>query len=392
MITAVQRREVSPRQGIEDDAVRLEALVREAREAGISRRGLVLRLSLLPRHVALPHHMRLARDAVEPLAMADRARVFELPNHDIVVVWRGEAQAALNASLEAIRLLFEDDLTLLPEPPNLTTVIALPEDGDALTALVAASRMQSPGPVTRPITPPRPLDLATLASVETALGSADIARLVRRRAVCSRTPAGGLRLRWELRLISIAELGEDLAPGTDIAAEPWLFRRLTRVLDRRMLALLAAPDELRGAGPFGLSLNVASLLSAEFLRFDKTLPAAMRGQVILGVSASDMLNDPAAFAFARDFVQARQYRLMLRAVPAELITTVPLNRTGMDLIELAWSPALATLDVERISFEPRRTVVAGVDTPDAMTWAETHDVAFITGRLAVPDEWRRPGT
>ena len=43
---------------------------------------------------------------------------------------------------------------------------------------------------------------------------------------------------------------------------------LTRTLDRRMLALLAEPQELRQAPPFGIALNVAALLGADFLRFD----------------------------------------------------------------------------------------------------------------------------
>ena len=51
-------------------------------------------------------------------------------------------------------------------------------------------------------------------------------------------------------------------------ADPWLFRRLTRTFDRRMLALLASPEELRLAGPLGIDLNVASVLSPAFLRFD----------------------------------------------------------------------------------------------------------------------------
>ena len=55
----------------------------------------------------------------------------------------------------------------------------------------------------------------------------------------------------------------------DVQKDPWLFRRLTRTLDRRMLSLLASPGRIDVAyGPFALDLNVASLLSPEFLRFD----------------------------------------------------------------------------------------------------------------------------
>lgn len=374
-----------------DDAAPLEALVRETRDTGIARRVLLLRLSALPRQVALPHHLRLARDAVEPLAMADRARVFTLANHDLVVVWRGEAQAALDQSLDAVSLLFEDDARLLPDPAMLSRLLTLPEDADLVIAAIDASRQPDPFTAPRPAVPLRKLDLATLAAVEAALASADISRMVRRRPISSRTDDGAMRLRWELRLLSVGELTDTLIPGTDINSDPWLFRRLTRVLDRRMLALLSAPDELRLAGPFGLSLNVASLLAPEFLRFDASLPGPLRGQVVIGLAAGDILSDPAAFIFARDFVRPRQYRLMLRGLTADLIEVLPLRRVGLDLVEVMWSPELAAADLDLLPLDLRRTVLSGIDTAEALAWADQHAPGFLSGRLVPPSDRRRPG-
>ncbi len=387
MIAAIRRRAEADTP--QDDALRLDALVRESRDAGIARRCLLVSLSSLPRQVLLPHHLRLARDAVEPLAMADRARVFALPNQDLIVVWRGEAQAALAQSLDAVRLLFEDDAALLPDPALLTRVLTLPDDADRLLDIIDTSMRPDPFAATRPAAPGRKLDLGTLATIESALTSADISRMVRRRAVCSRGEAGALRLRWEIRLISIDELTDTLVPGTDITADPWLFRRLTRMLDRRMLALLAAPHELRGAGPLGLSLNVSSVLSPEFLRFDAALSSALRGQVVIGIAAGDLLSDPAAFIFARDFARARQYRLMLRGITAELIDVLPLRRTGLDLVELLWSRELALIDIDAMPLDLRRTVLTGVDTPEALAWATQHAPGFVAGRLALPEDRRR---
>jgi len=71
------------------EAGRLRTLVLGCVTAGIDRRALLLRLSLLPEALARPHHLRLARAALDPLAFADRARLFRLPNNDIAVVWRG---------------------------------------------------------------------------------------------------------------------------------------------------------------------------------------------------------------------------------------------------------------------------------------------------------------
>lgn len=389
MIAAIRRRREANQAAatLEGDAQRLEALVRETQESAISRRVLLLRLSSLPRHLAQPHHLRLARDALAPLAAADRARVFTLPNDDIVVVWRGDAGGALTASLDAVRLLFEDDADL-PDPGVLAEVLRLPDEAEAVLATVSQSLEPDDQSTIAAKPAGRPLDIPTLTALEALLAQADVARLARRRSICAPAEEGEYALRWELRLLSVNELAEALVPGHDVLAEPWLFRRLTRLLDRRMLALLAAPDELRGAGPFGLSLNVSSILAPEFLRFDAALPIALRGQIVLGIAADDMVADPAAFLFARDFAHARQYRLMLRAVPANLLSVLPLRRTGLDLLELRWSDAMAELSAVQLGIEPTRTLLAGVDTAAALDWAMNNDLAYLTGRLVLPSRKR----
>ncbi len=81
-------------------------------------------------------------------------------------------------------------------------------------------------------------------------------RFARRVPVCRAGP-DGMALAWEHRFLSDAELFETMLPDRAPRADPWLFRRLTRALDRRMLALLSAADELRGAAPFSSTWNVA---------------------------------------------------------------------------------------------------------------------------------------
>ncbi len=148
--------------------------------------------------------------------------------------------------------------------------------------------------------------------------------------MCRLVPTG-MRLAWEERFLSMPELIEAVAPGRDVKADPWLFRRLTRVLDRRMLSILSDAAELRGAGPFSITLNVASVLGPEFLRFDATLPSALRDRVVIGMLPADVAADAGAFAFARNFARARSYRLCLRAVTAALLPVLDLPRNGARL-------------------------------------------------------------
>lgn len=348
-----------------DAARQLEALVHEAVSTGTARQALLLRLSALPRALAQPHHLRLAIEALEPLTDADRARLFVLPNHDAVVVWRGAAQGALAASLDRLDTLFAGEGAA---PPFQR--LALPDDAEALLA-AAADSLNPPAPATPP--PPRvPLDEAALAALEAALDRADLTRFARRRPVARLLPDGTMRPAWDMRRFSLPELAETLAPGRDLAAEPWLLRRLTRTLDQRMMALLAAPRELDGAGPFGLALNIDSILSPGFLRFDAALPPVLRGQVVLAIRPDDLAADPPAFAFARGFAQARGFRIMLAPLAAATAAAFPAEACGVDLVQLRWSPEL--------DFAPAGLVLAGVDGLEALDWARGRGVEYVTGK------------
>ncbi len=346
--------------------------------AGVSRNALLLRLSRLPPAMTRPHHLRLAQAALEPLLRADRAQSFRLssdPAGDVVVAWRGEADAALQASLSAIGRLFAD--LDLPDLTDLVETLDLPRHQAILLRSIDAAR--PPAPAAPAMLPA--LDTVALATLEARLARADVSRFARRRDVCSLGPDGRFVLRWEKRFLSVEELSATLAPDHAAQADPWLFRRLTRTLDHRMMALLAAPGELREAGPFALNLNVGSILDPAFLRFDAALPAALRGRVVLDLLPADVLGDPAAFLFARDFARARGYRLLLRSVSAELIDVLPLGLSGLDLLQLRWSPALAS--VTALPSDPGATVLARADTPEAVAWGRARGIQLFAGRLAV---------
>ncbi len=201
------------------------------------------------------------------------------------MTWRGEAEAALLDVVDALDHLLTTR-RLGADAADLVFLYDLPDSGDLL--LEHVGRMRRTGPRRRDAADAaRPGSLMLLE----AMPGAGRRRPVRPAAVglAPRRPTRSLA--WEERTLSLAELAAELLPGYDLAADPWLFRRLTRTLDRRMLALLASPGELAAARPFALDLNVASLLGPEFLRFDAALPPALRGRVVLALSPADVVAD-----------------------------------------------------------------------------------------------------
>jgi hypothetical protein len=305
------------------------------------------------------------------------------------VVGRSAAAAALAEAEQALRHLLTDATTVVPPLSRLLSLFHLPSDA---AALLQAIEQEAPSPdlPEPPVAGAGPLDPASLAALEASLARADVAHFARRAPIC--TPGkdalaeDGFSLAWEKRFLSVAELAAMLTPGRAPDAEPWLFRRLTRTLDRRMLALLAAPEELRGAGPFALNLTIASILSPQFLRFDTALPSALRGRVVIDLLACDILAD-ASFVFARDFARARGYRLLLRSVTEALLSVLSPTRLDVDFLELRWSSALARIDaavLAAMGTPPDRLVLGRADTPEALVWGRRCGIALYKGGMARP--------
>ncbi len=359
-------------------ADRLAALVAECAAAGVARQALLLRIDHLPPALSRPHHRRLAEAALAPLLRAPRAELFHLSGPRLVVVWRGDAEAALLDAVDALDHLLADAPVAAPTLHELVYLFDLPEGGDLLLqALANAPGDEAPRPDNDP-----PLDPASLLLLESALAQANLARFARREAVWHMT-AHAASLAWEKRTLSLAELSAELLPERDLSGDPWLYRRLTRTLDRRMLALLAGPDELRGAGPLALDLNVVSLLGPDFLKLDAALPQQLRGRVVVALHPADVVADAAAFTFARGFARARDYRLMLRDAAPDLLAVLSPAALDLDYLALPWSLGLPQQAPALLEACPAASLVLECgDDPAAMAWGLSVGVHLFTGAAA----------
>ena len=202
------------------DALALAHLVREAVAAGLAREVLHLRLGGLPAGARHGHHQRLVREALEPLLRPTRARVFELPNGDIVAVAPPEGRH-LHVAEERLAILFAAEERL-----PFVRRRRLPEEAAALLAAVEDSLAPAAPPRRRPLAPGRrqappalPLSAADLAAMERSLGNASLARFLVRPAGL---PAGARampapQVAWEEWQLGWPELCAALLPEADPA-------------------------------------------------------------------------------------------------------------------------------------------------------------------------------
>lgn len=202
----------------------------------------------------------------------------------------------------------------------------------------AQERRRSEAPPTPPqFAPLAPVEPSELAHVLSLLEKQDLAPLLRRQSVCALLPGQKPQAVFHELYISIAGLQQAIAPGFDLSTNRWLFQYLTQALDKRMLVLVMRALEASRLTRFSLNLNVATLLSSEFLAFDIAVTPAARGTLVLELQAVDIFADLTAFAFARDFVRERGYRLCLDGLSHLSSGLIDRAKLDLDLIKVLWS-------------------------------------------------------
>jgi hypothetical protein len=336
-------------------------LLADAARAGAQRRALLLHADRLPSDLAHTHHRRLARDALASLSHAERAQHFELSRGRLAIVWRSRGGQELDQAMAALDHLLADLPAAQTVPRGqLVSVYDLPEQAEWLVDELD----ETPIPVPGAAQPARPLDPAFLARLETSLAKADLSPFMRSRKVW-RLAGETSSVAWEERYVAAKELAAGLCPDRRIKADAWLFHRLTRSFDQRLLTLLCDPRDVRASQPFALHMHVASILSPSFLRFDAALPSSLRGAVILGLTASDILSDPGAYWFAAQFARSRGYRLLLRRATPALLSLLDVGAATLDYVQVKLSPEIeGDPDSLRLMVPSTTSIVLSNTTPE----------------------------
>ncbi|MCW5730833.1 MAG: hypothetical protein KIT20_08755 [Alphaproteobacteria bacterium] len=304
------------------------------------------------------HHLRIAAATCEPLARRHEGQMFVLANSDIVMVVRGASRAEVEKTVFRLRYLFAEDPVIGSEEgdgvPRFSTCLDL--EGEHLrflrmaeAALVESEKRRkeaaradlAPAAGTPPRAPPRtPVDPSALARFETQLNAVDIAPLARRQPVAAILPGEAPRAIFEELYVAVSELGRRLMPETDLAADRWLFQRLTHTLDRRLLRIVPKLEGLTQSAT-ALNLNVATILSPQFLAFDEALRQVTRKTMLIDLQPVDIFADIGAFIFARDFVRERGYRVCLDGLNHLTFPLLLREELDFDFHKIVWSSDMA---------------------------------------------------
>ncbi len=381
------------------------------------RRAVHLRLSLLRPANRREHHIRAAAGGFESLVDTSQGQLFVLGNSDLFFAYNDDAHPRVETEVRKVRFLFSEDPLLNGdhEKDPFAVWFDVARDfhdivrqirGIASTGSSPSSRKRQPMQRTRTTAEIKPelgeaLTPELLGRMETALTRADLSNLVRRQVVCFLSPRMLPEPRFTELYISIPDLRETVLPDVNLMSSRWLFRHLTKTLDRRMLSMLARPDHIRVSGDIGINLNISTLLSEEFLAFDETKGTRPRSAMIFTVNQADIFGDLGNYLLARKFVQEKGYRLCLDGLTHKTFDMFDRGWLGADIVRIAWHPEMADegedlhqrlhAAVERAGGS--RIVLSRVDAPEAVTFGQSLGIQLFQGsyvdQLVVEDNRRR---
>ncbi len=358
-----------------------------------------LPLSRLKAQNRRDHHIRIAANSLEPLVDRTDGALFVLSNKDIVAAFRDVTVSEVDEVVVKLRYLFSDD-PLANEADGegdtgFCTWYDLSWQHGAFSRLASDLRKHAnarpdglPGDLPRqghraeanePLTPER------LSRLEAHIQSADLSPLIRRQSVCAISKDGSPTPVFRELFVSINELRRTMLPTVDLASDRWLFQRLTKVLDQRLMRVLPEMDiELSIAT--SINVNISTLLSPAFLQFDRKLRAITEKTFVLELQPIDVFGDMGAYMFARDFVRNRGYRVCMDSLNHLTFPLVDRRQFGFDFEKVLWSPdgdfnerrrdALATT-VKAAG--TARVIMAHCDSQNALEFGQSIGITLFQG-------------
>lgn len=327
----------SPEQDILDD---LDRILEDLE----GRLGVCFNLSKLLPHNRRDYHIRMARNSLEEKISGMPIRLFQCRNGNLICLSEQVVAGQFLSIIEEIKKFFETD-PLVSEKNEFAIIYELKTEFTVFNRFIRTlndvadkqeqinRRKASEVPYTQKI------ETTDLQKIEEKLSTANLASFVRQQSIYTIIDGVDSKRVSEEIFISIRDLGDAALPGVDLLGDKWLFQALTKTLDKRMLVFLTQ-EKANLKATYSLNLNVATILTEEFQKFDRLLPADMRQRLIIELQFLDVFADMEAYRFARQYLQSRGYRICLDGVTHHTIPFIDRKLLLADLLKMIWSPTI----------------------------------------------------
>jgi EAL domain-containing protein (putative c-di-GMP-specific phosphodiesterase class I) len=319
-------------------------------------------------------------------------QVFSLSNEDMIVLYKGIKFSLISDVCSKIERLMLSRTTMTRRNPygedslysimelslNFVNVIRFIE------GLTSDSSTNAQAAETKP-----PVTLEELGKIERAVQMFDLSPFMLNQPVVNLAADEQNQFEYFELYIAIKSLEERLSPNYDLTHNRWLFSYFTANLDNSVLkSLNYGVDFLRGRR-IGLNLNLSTIMSAAFVKFDERLTADLRGNVVLEINKSDLVENINTYKEVVDFASGKGYQICIDGLNDFWVTHMDLEYMACDYAKIFWSEDLASMppgEYEIFSEKIRaqsncRFILARCGSVSGLMFADKVGINLIQGRV-----------
>jgi EAL domain-containing protein (putative c-di-GMP-specific phosphodiesterase class I) len=350
------------------------------------------------------YHIRVATNTFESYVKLYVGRIFVLTNNDLIFVWKDKSIADVEPAVDTLRYLFRDDPLSQDDSEetgfctwyNLNTefqefLLLCQHLDERAKKLQKSLNMRSAIQREKDNTTLGPITAENLGELEETIHTADLSEHIRQQPVCVFAHGSSKELHpvFDEFFVSITDLRNALMPNIDLASNRWLFQHMTETLDKRMLNYLCKRTFKTHASSFSINLNLGTLTSRDFDKFDETVRRNWQGNVIIELNQVDLFSNLETYLSVRDDFHERGYRILIDNLTVEALSFVDRKRLKADFIKVAWREEMTDNVIRKKYSEMdslvknsgrERVILCRCDSPTAIKFGQSLGITLFQGR------------
>jgi hypothetical protein len=350
-----------------------------------------------------PHHIRIASRSFDSVLNSADAQIYVLSNGDIVLLSKNVKVEDIEAVIAKIRALFRmDPLAVrgrLADGTQFATWYDFDKDFESFVEMVRGLDVQQ-----RRTRPRRgedasagqgqdggygglALDPNSLATIDEQIQKLRLGDMIREQAAVIIGLDGTEKILFQEKYLSIGDLQKQIGGQYSLLSNAWLFQHLTETIDRRVLAALARDDFTNMPYDISVNLNVKTVMSRDFQRFDEAVNDATQ-RIVIELQQIDVFSNVNLYGQARDWLRDRGYRVLIDGLNPLSLQYFNPGLLDADLYKVAWGTlftetesAAEHAEIQALVGEigPDRFILARTDTESAIRWALTLGIRRFQG-------------
>ncbi|WP_167525219.1 hypothetical protein [Roseomonas genomospecies 6] len=353
-------------------------------------------MRLIHMHLSLlrdkdPSSQMIVRTIIQELAnKASYLQSFNISNGDVIILYKGLKLTGVTDVCQKVEQIFLAKTTLTGPNPykeySLYSIMELALNFINVIRFIEELQANETGDHSTETKPP--ITLEEMAKLERSMQMFDLSPFLFNQAIANIGRNAEEDMAYFELYISIKLLQERLCPDYDITANKWLFNYFTANLDQSVLRALNHGLSFMRGRRIGININLSTVISTGFVKFDERLPVDFRGQVVLEISKGDLIENLSLFNEVVEFAQDRRYQIAVDGLNPFWVTNFDLEYLNADYAKIFWSNDMLEMDptfekyfMERIREQDRcKFILARCDSVSSLVYAHKVGITMVQGR------------